>query len=372
MNASITRITKILLGLATLLVGATAICSAADQKIVLVAGRPSHPAGEHEFRAGALLLQLCLNRIPGIQAVVITNGWPTQVVDGQTADLNSAFDGAAAVVFFMDGGSGHPVVQRDHLKVVAALAQKGVGLGFYHYAVEVPLNNGGQEFLEWLGGFYENNVSTNPVWEADIKSLPAHAITRGVKPFSIRDEWYFNIHFRSDMKGITPILVAKPSDVDRQGATSSPRGPHAHIVAAIGREEVLAWAFERPDGGRSFGFDGAHFHTNWANPDFRKLALNSLFWLAKIEVPANGVESLPSTPELQQNLDPKPARGAGAGVVTIPNVTKASAVLGSMMCISALEKYAKFPSIRLSSMGRPVIHVGFVRLGSNAPPLGRS
>ena len=128
---------------AALLLGIPTITSAADQKIVLVAGRPSHAAGEHEFRAGSLLLQLCLNRIPGINAVVITNGWPTQMVDGQTVDMNSAFDGASAVIFFMDGGGAHPVVQRDHLKVVEVLVQKGVGLGFFHYAVEVPLNNGG-------------------------------------------------------------------------------------------------------------------------------------------------------------------------------------------------------------------------------------
>jgi len=39
--------------------------SAADKKIVLIAGKPSHPAGMHEFRAGCLLLQQCPEKPTG-------------------------------------------------------------------------------------------------------------------------------------------------------------------------------------------------------------------------------------------------------------------------------------------------------------------
>src|SRR5262245_45548631 len=103
---------------------AMALLTAAEKKIVLVAGRPSHGPGDHEFRAGCLLLQKCLNNIKGIHAEVVTNGWP--------ADTN-AFNKAAAVLFFMDGGGGHPVIRADHLKIVGDLAKRGVGLGFAHY-----------------------------------------------------------------------------------------------------------------------------------------------------------------------------------------------------------------------------------------------
>ena len=44
-----------------------------------------------------------------------------------------------------------------------------------------------------------------------------------MKPFPISDEWYFNMRFRPEMKGVTPILVAKPDDHTRQGVSSSPR-----------------------------------------------------------------------------------------------------------------------------------------------------
>jgi len=221
-------------------------------------------------------------------------------------DDNAVFDGANAIMLFMDGGGGHPAIKDNHLLVLSNLMKKGVGLGCYHFGVEIPKDKGGPEFLEWIGGYYEDRWSTNPHWDAEVKSLPKHPITRGVQPFTVKDEWYYNIRFRPDMKDVTPILVAKPSDETREGKSSSPRGPYPHIVAASGREEVLAWAVQRPDGGRGFGFTGGHFHKNFGNDDFRKLILNSLVWLAKMEVPRDGVPSAtPTAEELKQNLDPK-------------------------------------------------------------------
>jgi len=270
--------------------------AAETAKIVLIAGRPSHGAGAHEFNAGCKLLAKCLSQVPGIEPVVVTGGWPKD---------ESVFEGARTLVFFMDGGGGHPMIQGNHLETIQKLMDKGVGLACLHYAVEVPKGKPGDKFLDWIGGYYETHFSTNPHWTAKFTSLPEHTVTRGVRPFSIADEWYFNIRFRPGMKGVTPLLVAKPDDKTREGVSSSPRGPYPHILAAKGRDEVVAWAVERPDGGRGFGFTGAHFHKNWADQDFRKLVLNAILWTAKLDVPAEGVDSRVTEDELNQNLDPK-------------------------------------------------------------------
>ena len=273
------------------------LAQAADTaRIVLVAGRPSHGPGDHEFNAGCKLLVKCLAKIPGVEPVFVAGGWPKD---------ESVFEGARSIVFFMDGGGGHPMIQGKHLETLKALTDKGVGLVCLHYAVEVPKGKPGDAFLDWIGGYYESGFSTNPHWTAEIKSLPDHPITRGVGPFSIKDEWYFNIRFRPDMKGVEPILAAKPSDETRKGVSASPRGPYKHILEASGREEVLAWAVERPDGGRGFGFTGAHAHKNWGNDDFRKLVLNAILWTAKVDVPASGAASSVTADELKENLDPK-------------------------------------------------------------------
>ena len=92
---------------------------------------------------------------------------------------------------------------------------------------------------------------------------------------------------------------------DARGCVRLAARAYEHIVEAKGRDEVLAWAVERPDGGRGFGFTGAHAHKNWGDPDFRKLVLNAIFWTAKLDVPPDGVESSVTSEELQQNLDPK-------------------------------------------------------------------
>src|SRR3954453_2680750 len=93
--------------------------SAADKKIILLAGPPSHGPGEHEHRAGCLLLKSCLDKIPGVTSVVYSNGWPHEP---------NAFDSADTIIIYADGGGGHPALQDEHLQQLDALMKKGVGL----------------------------------------------------------------------------------------------------------------------------------------------------------------------------------------------------------------------------------------------------
>lgn len=277
-------------------------------KIVLVAGKPSHPAGLHEFNAGVQLLHKCLENEPRVESHFVLNGWPKD---------ESIFDGAAAVIFYMDGGARHEVVQEDgrRLKAVESWTQQGVGVGCMHYGVEVLPEQAGAEFKRWIGGHYEHMFSCNPIWEPHFAELPKHPITRGVRPFQISDEWYFNMRFVADMPGnapaeiegmrFTPILVASPSDDVRDGPYVYPKGPYPNIVANAARAEAMMWVVERPDGGRGMGFTGGHFHKNWADDDFRKVILNSMLWLAKVDVPESGVVSSVTADDMRANLDPK-------------------------------------------------------------------
>ncbi len=281
------------------------------KRIVLIAGRPSHPAGMHEFRAGSLLLQKALAAVPGIKVDVYDMGWPHKMVDGARADDSSLLDTADAVLIYADGGKGNPAIQGERMKVIDALAARGAGLGFGHYGVEVPAGVPGDTFNRWIGGYYETNWSVNPMWKPDFQKFPTHPITRGVGPFATHDEWYFNMRWTPDaaMKGrITPILVAKPSDEVRKGPYVSPKGPYEHIIADSGRDETMMWAVERPDGGRSFGFTGGHTHANWGDVNQRKVMLNALLWMAKVDVPQGGVKDNITAEDLTQNLDPKPPR----------------------------------------------------------------
>src|SRR4051794_31543547 len=101
----------------------------ADKKIVFIAGNPSHGPGEHEYRAGCLLLQKCLATVRGITSIVYSNDWP------KSAD---AFQGADAIVIFSSGGGGHPAIKDNRLQQLSDAMNKGVGLGCIHFAVELP------------------------------------------------------------------------------------------------------------------------------------------------------------------------------------------------------------------------------------------
>src|SRR5256885_7485739 len=107
--------------LLAILLAIGALCaSAADKRILLIAGKVSHGPGDHEFRAGCLLLKKCLDKLPGVKTEVHDNGWPKD---------DSALEGADAVLIYADGGGGHPAFQGDHAQKIAALVKKGVGLG---------------------------------------------------------------------------------------------------------------------------------------------------------------------------------------------------------------------------------------------------
>ena len=159
-----------------------------------------------------------------------------------------------------------------------------------HFALDVPPEVAGEIFQYWIGGYYETYYSVNPFWTAHFDSFPDHPVTRGLEPFTAYDEWYFNMRFRENMEGITPILVATPSDETRDGPYVNPKGPYPHIQADKGRSEILMWLVEREDGGRGFGFTGGHAHQPWLDEvNLRNVILNTLVWLTGLEVPPDGI-----------------------------------------------------------------------------------
>ena len=51
------------------------------------------------------------------------------------------------------------------------------------------------------------------------------------------------------------------------------------------RSQHVAWAYERSEGGRGFGFTGGHNHVSWQDDNYRKIMLNAILWTAGMEVP---------------------------------------------------------------------------------------
>lgn len=282
--------------LLTLFLLASPAFAQAKKKVIFIAGKPSHGFGAHDHSAGCHLLAKQLNEsgLP-IEASVITGGFPKDL---------SVLDGADAIVVYSDGGGGHPAI--PHLDHLDKLMAKGVGYGTIHYAVEVPKGKPGEHFLKWQGGYFETHWSVNPHWVAGYEELPKHDVTRGVKPFTTYDEWYYHMRFREDMKGVTPILTALPPEKTREGKD----GPHSGNPAVRGRkgqkEHTLWVATREGNDGRGFGTTGGHVHWNWANDNWRTLVLNCVAWIAKVDVPETGVPNKrPTVADMLANHDEK-------------------------------------------------------------------
>jgi hypothetical protein len=263
------------------------------KKIVFVADTEPHgPRGNHEFLAAAIYLARTLNeRYPDAYAVVHTKAkWPR--------DLKHA---DAVIVLLNHGGSAvNPAVKE-------AMA-RGAGFMAVHFGVEVNKGEQGQHYLKWLGGYFETFWSVNPWWTPEFKEIPKHETTRGVKPFRVNDEWYYHMRFVEGMKGVTPILSAVPplNTVQGGGQKSSERGgnPDVYKEVAAKKSQVMAWAYERPEGGRGFGFTGLHKHANLGEDNMRTLLLNAAAWVSGLAVPPDGVRSRPlSRGDLERLID---------------------------------------------------------------------
>ncbi len=271
---------------------------APTRRIVLLAGPKSHEYGAHEHPASCRLMADQLNRVAGLHAEVLLS-WPAD---------QRVFDGVAALLVYADGGSANPL--NGHFEELSALTRRGMSLGLLHFALIVDGDGPRQQMLEAIGGYYEPDWSVNPEWTAEFHNLPVHAITRGVAPLTIQDEWYYHMRFRPEMKGVMPLLTTLPP----RETLNRPDGPHSnnpHVRKAVleeQRPQHLAWCVEQSDGGRGFGFTGLHWFWNWAHDDFRTFLLNAAGWLAGLTVPAGGVASRrPTLDELIELCGPPPA-----------------------------------------------------------------
>lgn len=223
-------------------------------KALLIGKQPDHPYGSHMYLHTCRMLAECL-RLNGLEAAV-SDGWPkseTELRDVKTIVIYTS----PAAELLLDGP------QRDE---VNRLMKKGVGLITIHWASSVKqedFDRLGERWMSYLGGTWISNVglSTN---KAELKQLvPKHPICRGWSPYELHDEYYLNPTISKDAR---PLLQ----------------------VTTKGQEVVVGWAYERPEGGRSYGTTLGHFYSNFEREPFRRAIVNAILWTAHRDVPETG------------------------------------------------------------------------------------
>ena len=276
--------------LLSLLVGLSPVFAAETQprKIVLIAGPKSHgPVGNgiHDYPWSVKLLKVMLdnsNITDQVRVESHLDGWPN---DPQT------LDDADTIMVISDGRDGDLYAEAPHFGSPEHLAQvqkqidRGCGFCTFHFSTFAP-DQYATQILDWSGGYFDWEENGQKKWYSAIQThdtaieiaSPQHLLSRGLKPFSMKEEFYFNLRFQPEeptqqVNAVTPLLS---------------------VPVLPGREpdgKVVAWAKERPNGGRGFGTTCGHFYENWKVDEFRTLILNALAWTAHVDVPEGGVKA---------------------------------------------------------------------------------
>lgn len=231
-------------------------------KIVLIAGSNVYKPGEHEYVAGCAVLADLLKQTPGV-APVLALDWPKKP---------ETLAGAKAVVMLFDGGDKHGLLTGDRMAQVQKLADDGAGLVHLHQLIDYPKELGDRA-RDWMGAAFEKGHSQRAHWVSEFSTFAEHPVSRGVTPFKIDDGWLYKLHFVPKMRGVTPLL-----------RTVSPKATNQEL----NDDAIVAWLYERANGGRSFTFTGTHLHNSLAEEGYRRFLINSILWTAKIEVPKDG------------------------------------------------------------------------------------
>jgi type 1 glutamine amidotransferase len=230
--------------------------SLADTKRLLLIGQgpDGHPQSTHEYMAGVELLTKLLEPSGDLSPRTVK-------ADGPWADGPELLDNTDGVVLFVSEGARWTQADEKRRQAFDRLTARGGGLVVLHWGMGTKAAEPIEPFLKLFGGCHGGPDRKYQVLEAELHIVdPAHPVVAGLTDFRARDEFYYQLKF-----------------------VPAPGGAHPLVQATIdGRNETVAWSWERPDGGRSFGFTGLHFHDNWKLPQYRQLVTQAVRWTLKL------------------------------------------------------------------------------------------
>lgn len=257
---------RVLFAVALLLSGLAQVPGRADgpKKLLLLSQGPDgHPPETHEYDAGLKILQKLLAKSQKLDVTIVKADEPWR--DGP--ELLAKADGA---VLFLSEGAKWLSNDPKRLAAFRDLAKRGGGLTCLHWAMGTRDAKNIAAFVDLFGACHGGPDRKHKVLATDVHFQSDLPIANGLKDFKVRDEFYYSLKIAkhgSRKQYLTPILLA---DID-------------------GNREMVAWGYERPGGGRSFGFSGLHFHENWRLPEYRRLVTQGVLWTMNLPIPEMGV-----------------------------------------------------------------------------------
>jgi type 1 glutamine amidotransferase len=177
-------------------------------------------------------------------------------------------EGADGVVLFLSEGAKWVSSDAKRLLAFKRLSQRGGGLVCLHWGMGAREAASIPEFVALFGGCHGGPDRKYQVVTTTLQiAAPDHPVLRGIRPFEVHEEFYYRLKFPKAEPAVTPLVQVRIEN----------------------KIETVAWAWQRPDGGRSCGFSGGHFHENWKKPEYRRLMAQSIVWALGLPIPEHGL-----------------------------------------------------------------------------------
>jgi len=244
--------------------------------LLLAQGPDGHPRSTHEYVAGQNVLAKLLRDVPNLKTTIVK-------AEVDWADGPAVLDKADHCVMFVSEGAKWINSDPARREAFQKLAKRKGGLSVLHWGMGTKKAADIDVFVKLFGACHGGPDRKFKFLETTCTPVPGHPITAGLKEFKLNDEFYYALKRDPANKDLKPLLTARIDDQD----------------------EMVSWAWERPDGGRSFGFSGLHFHANWENENYQRLVGQAVLWTMNVKPPAN-------FPPAMEKADYKLPEAAGA------------------------------------------------------------
>lgn len=247
--------TCLLAMLLTLTVAATA--KEPQRLLILTQGPDGHPRQTHEYVAGGEVLNKLFAAVPDLRVETI------RVDQSEEPAVLKAILTADGIMLSVAEGAKWLASEPRRGEAFARHAAQKRGLFVLHWAMGTKSAEPVEPFVKLFGACHGGADRKYRVLEAN--AIPReHAATKELKPFKIKDEFYFALKTNSQ----TPPEPLLEIEID-------------------GGRQMVAWAWERPGGGRSAGFSGGHFHANWERAEYQRLIGQTILWTVGLTAPAD-------------------------------------------------------------------------------------
>lgn len=232
------------------------------RRLLLIGQGPDgqHAAGTHEYLAGLETLRQSLSPEKSIACRLVN-------IDQAAGDVPGLLDGCDGAVLFVAEGFRWLAEDGARRAAFERLAARGGGLVGLHWALgcrEARFIEPGRSLFGACHGGPDRRYQ-----ELDTRLEivgGGHEVVRGLRSLAVHDEFYFRLKRVDATVGLKPLVTAEIE----------------------GMAEMVAWGWERPDGGRSCGFTGLHVHANWQEEFYQQWAVQAVVWTLKLPLAAAG------------------------------------------------------------------------------------